>query len=60
MEREIGGWMGAAHAVMWSVYHLAVKKEPCRKAKLSIYWSVEMADTIGQYEHPPQGGCALP
>lgn len=35
-------------------------EEPCWKAKLSIYWSVEMADTVGQYEPPPHGGWGLP
>ncbi|KAI3355708.1 hypothetical protein L3Q82_004202 [Scortum barcoo] len=38
MEREIDRRIGAASAVMWSVYRtVVVKKELSRKAKLSIY-----------------------
>ncbi|KAI3373872.1 hypothetical protein L3Q82_021981 [Scortum barcoo] len=41
MEREIDRWIGAASAVMRSVYRtVVVKKELSRKAKLSIYRSI--------------------
>ncbi|KAI3369679.1 hypothetical protein L3Q82_024522 [Scortum barcoo] len=41
MEREIDRRIGAASAVMRSVYQIVVvKKELSRKAKLSIYWSI--------------------
>ncbi|KAI3362481.1 hypothetical protein L3Q82_012769 [Scortum barcoo] len=41
MKREIDRRIGAASAVMRSVYRtVVVKKELSRKAKLSIYWSV--------------------
>ncbi|KAI3358013.1 hypothetical protein L3Q82_003033 [Scortum barcoo] len=41
MEREIDRRIGTASAVMRSGYRtVMVKKEPSRKVKLSIYWSV--------------------
>ncbi|KAK7940110.1 hypothetical protein WMY93_003436 [Mugilogobius chulae] len=41
MEREIDRRIGAASAVMQSLYRIVVvKKELSRKAKLSIYWSI--------------------
>ncbi|XP_055016887.1 AP-5 complex subunit sigma-1 isoform X2 [Boleophthalmus pectinirostris] len=40
MEREIDRWIGAASAVMWSLYRTVVKRELSRKAKLSIYRSI--------------------
>uniref|UniRef100_A0AAY5JVS7 Reverse transcriptase domain-containing protein n=1 Tax=Esox lucius TaxID=8010 RepID=A0AAY5JVS7_ESOLU len=41
MEREIDRRIGAASAVMWSMYRsVVVKKEVSRKAKLSIYRSI--------------------
>ncbi|KAA0706920.1 hypothetical protein E1301_Tti002240 [Triplophysa tibetana] len=41
MEREIDRWIGAASAVMRSLYRsVVVKKELSRKAKLSIYRSI--------------------
>ena len=41
MEREIDRWIGAASAVMRSLYRsVVVKRELSRKAKLSIYQSV--------------------
>ncbi|KAJ0019143.1 hypothetical protein NQD34_006712 [Periophthalmus magnuspinnatus] len=41
MEREIDRCIGAASAVMWSLYRsVEVKKELSPKAKLSIYWSI--------------------
>ncbi|KAI3363671.1 hypothetical protein L3Q82_001295 [Scortum barcoo] len=41
MEREIDRRIGAASAVMWSVYRtVVVKKELSRKAKLKIYWPI--------------------
>ncbi|KAK3532990.1 hypothetical protein QTP70_006197 [Hemibagrus guttatus] len=41
MDREIDRWIGAAAAVMRSVYRsVVVKKELSRKAKLSIYQSI--------------------
>ncbi len=40
MEREIDRRIGAASAVMWSMYRSVVVKELSRKAKLSIYRSI--------------------
>ena len=41
MERETGGRIGAASAVLWALHRPVVeKKELSQKAKLSIYWSV--------------------
>ncbi|KAK3534617.1 hypothetical protein QTP86_016770, partial [Hemibagrus guttatus] len=41
MDREIDRWIGAAAAVMWSMYwSVVVKKELSRKAKLLIYQSI--------------------
>ena len=41
MEREVDRWIGAAAAVMRSLYRsVVVKKELSRKAKLSIYQSI--------------------
>ncbi len=45
MEREIDRWIGAASAVMRSMYWsdvLVVKKGLSCKAKLSIYWSINV------------------
>ncbi|KAI3357826.1 hypothetical protein L3Q82_016218 [Scortum barcoo] len=47
MEREIDRRIGAASAVMRSVYRtVVVKKELSRKAKLSIYWSIYTFPTL--------------
>jgi len=41
MEREIGGRIGAASAVLRALHRpVVVKKELSQKAKLSIYWSI--------------------
>ena len=41
MERKIDRQIGAAAAEMWSLYwSVVVKREPSRKAKLSIYRSI--------------------
>ncbi len=41
MERETDRWIGAAAAVIWTLYLIVVvKKELSRKAKLSIYQSI--------------------
>ena len=40
-EREIDGRIGAAAAVMRSLYQsVVVKRELSREVKLSIYWSI--------------------
>lgn len=41
MEQEIGRWIGAASAVMQTLYRsVVVKRELSQKVKLLIYWSV--------------------
>ncbi|KAK3556168.1 hypothetical protein QTP70_005570 [Hemibagrus guttatus] len=58
MDREIDRRIGAAAAVMRSMYRsVVVKKELSRKAKLSIYQSIDrkgkIPDTSGRNELPP-------
>ena len=51
MEREIDRRIGAAAAVMWSLYRsVVVKRELSRKAKLSIYWSIYVPNLTNGHE----------
>ena len=50
IEWEIGRWIGAASAVVWSLYRsVVVKRESNQKAGLSVDWSV-FAPTL-TYDH---------
>ena len=43
MEREVDGRIGAASTVLWALHRpIVVKKELSQKAKLSIYWSINV------------------
>ncbi|KAK3534999.1 hypothetical protein QTP70_001957 [Hemibagrus guttatus] len=51
MDREIDRWIGAAAAVMRSIYRpVVVKNELSRKAKLSIYQSIYVPTLTYGYE----------